>query len=528
MNFDVIIQGGTVVDGSKSTKRFQADVGITGDTVRTVGKLAGARARRIIDASGKIVSPGFIDMHTHSDFASLAIPTVDSKVRSGVTTEVLGQCGGSPFPLRGETLKRRSAAYDVGKLRITWNDINGYVAEAEKRGCSVNRVLMAGHNSIRGSVVGYVDREATRDELKQMLREVEIALGWGVFGLSTGLIYPPGCYAKTDEIVELCRPVAAAGALYASHIRGEGETLENAVNEVLDIHERAGLPVHISHLKCSKRRNWHKIAWLKERLFSARDAGADVTADCYPYTAASTGLDSILPEWAYEGSESDMIQRLRDPRTREKIRGEVLGAYPDDECWQAVMVAQCEKKKNRRWEGRRLTEVAHVMNVHPFDALCELLISDGGRTAGVFFHMSEEILEEILSWPFVMIGSDASARTAEAAKTSGKPHPRAYGTPARLLGRYVREKRLLTLEEAVWKLSGFPAERLGLADRGRMLPDMKADIVVFDENTVADKATYENPHQYSVGIEQVIVNGVLTVEKGDHLGALAGRILKRS
>jgi N-acyl-D-amino-acid deacylase len=528
MNFDVIIRGGVVVDGSKSAKRVRADVGIIADTIEAVGGLGKARARRVIDASGKIVAPGFIDMHGHSDFASLSTPTVDSKVRSGVTTEVLSQCGMSPFPLRGETLKRRQDAFEGGKLRITWKDIDGYVAEADKRGCSVNRVLMAGHNSIRGSVMGYVDRAPTPLELKQMVREVEIAMEWGVFGLTTGLIYPPGCYAKTDEIVELCRPAAAAGALYCSHIRGEGETLEKAVNEVLEIHKRARLPVHISHLKCYRRSNWHKIAWLKKRLFSARKAGADVTADRYPYTASSTGLDSMLPEWAHVGSVNDMLRRLKNPRTRRKIREEVLASHPGDEDWQAAMVSECAKKKNRKWEGKRLADVARALNLHPFDALCELLISDKGQTGGVFFHMSDEILEEILRWPFVMIGSDSSARSARKSKTSGKPHPRTYGTSARVLGRYGREKRILTLQEALWKLSAFPAERLGLADRGRIQRNRKADIVVFDENTVSDKATYEDPHRYSVGFEQVLVNGVLTVEKGKHLGALAGKVLKRS
>jgi N-acyl-D-amino-acid deacylase len=223
-----------------------------------------------------------------------------------------------------------------------------------------------------------------------------------------------------------------------------------------------------------------------------------------------------------------MLRRLKNPRTRRKIREEVLASHPGDEDWQAAMVSECAKKKNRKWEGKRLADVARALNLHPFDALCELLISDKGQTGGVFFHMSDEILEEILRWPFVMIGSDSSARSARKSKTSGKPHPRTYGTSARVLGRYGREKRILTLQEALWKLSAFPAERLGLADRGRIQRNRKADIVVFDENTVSDKATYEDPHRYSVGFEQVLVNGVLTVEKGKHLGALAGKVLKRS
>lgn len=527
MDFDILVKGGTVVDGSESGRAFRADVGVEGDTICAVGDLPAERAARVIDATGKVVAPGFIDMHTHSDFTSLETPTADSKVRSGVTTEVLGQCGGSAFPLYGEALSRRAAAYELGNLKITWKDIEGYVREGEGRGCSVNRVLMVGHNMIRGSVMGYHTRPPSPDELKRMVREVEIAMEGGVFGLTTGLIYPPGCYTGTDEIVELCRPVATGGGLYASHVRGEGDNLEKAVEEVLEIHERTGIPVHISHLKCSKRRNWGKIGWLRERLFAAREDGADLTADRYPYTAAATDLSAVLPEWSYEGTHDEMIGRLKDIDAREKIRREVSGTYSSEQDWEAVQVSCCEKEENRCWEGMRMTEVASQMHLDPFDALCELLISDGGRTAAVYFQMKEENLEAILRWPFVMIGSDASARNAGKAKTSGKPHPRCYGTSARVLGRYVREKAVLSLEEAIWKLAGFPARRLGLADRGRIGQNMKADVVVFDAETVADTATFGDPHRYSTGFEQVIVNGVLTVEKGEHLGALAGEILRK-
>lgn len=527
MNFDILIKGGTVIDGSESAEAGRADVGITGDTIQAVGDLSGAEAERVIDAKGEIVAPGFIDMHTHSDFASLSTPTADSKIRSGVTTEVIGQCGGSAFPLRGEALKRRAAAYmKSGNLEITWSDVDGYFAEAERRGCSVNRVPMVGHNSIRGSVMGYVDRAPTPAELKEMVREVEIALERGVFGLSTGLIYPPGCYSRIDEIVSLCRPVAEAGGLYASHIRSEGDHLEEAVNEVLEIHERTGVPVHISHLKCSRRRNWEKIDWLKKRLFSAYESGVDLSADRYPYTAASTSLDSLLPMWVYEGSSEDMLERLSDLDTRERIRTEAM-EYLTEEDWEETCISSCDDEENRRWEGKRLVEVAREMGLHPFEALCELLVADGGRTMGVFFRMKEENLREILTWPFVMIGSDGSARNVEKERGRGKPHPRSYGTASRLLGRYVRENPVLSLEWAIWKLSGLPAQRLKLADRGRIAHNIKADVVVFDPGTVADAATFEHPHQYSVGISHVIVNGVPTVDNGEHTGALAGEVLLR-
>jgi len=527
MTFDILIQGGTVVDGSESAESIRADVGTTGDTIAAVGDLGGAEAQHVIDASGKVVCPGFIDMHTHSDFTTLSTPTADSKIRSGVTTEVIGQCGASAFPLRGETFRRRAASFlKSDAIEVDWHDVDGYLAQAEAHGCSVNRAPMVGHNTIRGSVMGYVDRAPTSGELKAMVREVEIALDRGVFGLTTGLVYPPGCYASTDEVVALCRLVAEAGGLYASHMRSEGDALEAAVDEVLAIHDHAGIAVHISHLKCSRQHNWHKIDWLKKRLFGAIGAGADLTADRYPYAAASTGLDSMLPDWVYEGTEQDMVDRLSDPATRDRIRDETRTRLTDAD-FESAVVSSCKNDENRRWEGMHLTEVAREMGRDPFDALCELLIADDGRTQGVFHRMKEENLEEILTWPFVMIGSDGSSRSVEKDATSGKPHPRSYGTATRVLGRYVREKGVLSLENAVWKLSGLPARRLGLADRGRIAHTMKADVVMCDPLTVADRATYEDPHRYSVGIEQVIVNGVLTVEDGRHTGALAGRILKR-
>ncbi len=529
MPFDIIIRGGTVIDGTESAKGFRADVGIRGDSIHEIGDLSRAEAARVIDATGKAVAPGFIDMHTHSDFSSLDTPTADSKVLCGVTTEVLGQCGGSPFPMRGEVLTRKLTAYEQGDVQIAWRDIDGYIAECERIGSSVNRAPMVGHNTIRGAVVGYAARPATREELREMVREVEFALKRGAFGLTTGLVYPPGCYAATEEVVELARPLAAAGAIYASHIRSEGDRLEASIDEVLEIHKKTGAKVHISHLKVAKRRNWKKIDWLRDRLFRAVEDGADVTADRYPYIASATGLDAVLPEWTYEGTVMNMLDRLRDDATRAKVRAEVEAmGYVAEEDWNAVMVSECEERANRRYQGRRMDDVAREMGLDPFDALCELLIADGGRTSAVYFHMKEEILEEILGWPFVMIGSDSSARNAEKARLRGKPHPRSYGTSARVLGRYVRERGALTLGQAVWKLAGFPAKRLGLGDRGVLAVGRKADIVVFDPAAIIDRATFEDPHQYAAGIETVLVNGALTVDGARHLGTLSGRVLRRS
>jgi N-acyl-D-amino-acid deacylase len=528
MTFDIIIRGGRIADGSGKKKAFRADVGIAGDRITAVGDLSNASAPLVIDAKGKIVAPGFIDMHTHSDFTSLGLPTADSKIMSGVTTEVLGSCGGSAFPLRGEARERRTAAFEREDYKVDWEDAEGYIRKASAIGCSTNRVLMLGHNMLRGSVMGYGNRKPAAAEMRKMLREVHIALDAGVFGLTSGLIYPPGCFAATDELVELCKPVAKRGGIYASHIRSEGDGLEDSIDEIIAIGERSGVAVHVSHLKTSRPNNWHKIGWLKDRLFSARKGGIDLTADRYPYLASSTGVDSVFPEWVYEGSEADEIARLRDPATRAKIREETGRKYASDADWHLVQIAYCSKRANRKWEGKRVTEIAKAMRLDPFDAACELVIADGPAVSAVFFHMKAENLAEILSWPFVMIGSDASARSAAPGRATGKPHPRAYGTSARVLEEFVREKKVLTLEEAVWKLAGFPANRLGLADRGRIAKGKAADVTVFDLERVTDLATYDNPHRYPAGIEQVIVNGKLTADRGKHLGTIAGRILRKA
>ena len=528
MEFDVILRGGSVVDGSGGRERFQGDVAIREGAIAVVGDLSNADADRTIDVSGKVVAPGFIDMHTHSDFTSLTLPTADSKVLSGVTTEVMGSCGASPFPLRGETRTRRIAAHESAGLQIDWDDVHGYIARAEAAGCSTNRVLMVGHNMVRGSVMGYEDREPSGDEIRRMVEEVEIALDAGAFGLTTGLMYPPGCFSRTREIIELCRPVAAVDGLYASHIRNEGVRLEESIEEVIEIHLESGVAVHVSHLKTSERANWHKIEWVRERLFNARDEGVDITADRYPYLASATGLDAVMPSWLFDGTSEDEQRRLKDPETRKRLRLGAAERFPTREDWETIVIALADKDENRSWEGRRLTDLAREMKLDPFDASCEMLLRDNLRTAAVYFHMNQENLEEVLSWPFVMIGSDASAWSAEPGHAKGKPHPRAFGTSARVLQEFCREKGILSLEQAVWKLAGLPAERLGLRDRGRIEEGFVADLTVFDPMTVSDHATYDDPFHYPSGIEYVFVNGVPTVEQGKHLGKLAGRILRRS
>jgi len=475
-----------------------------------------------------VVAPGFIDMHTHSDYFSLICPQGASKAYSGVTTEVIGNCGGSAFPLKGLARELVQKDFEPYGLEIDWETIEGYKARAESTGYSLNRVMLAGHGTIRASVMGHDNRAPTAGELAQMKAELRRALEAGAFGLSTGLIYLPGCYSKTDEIVELCKVVKEYGGIYASHIRSESAGLLAAVQEVLDIHRGSGVPVHIAHLKIWGQENWHKIPGLKMMLFGAIKDGVDVTGDRYPYIASSTSLDKILPNWIYEGGAAEEVKRIKDPATRGRLIREVKGRIQYEDYWERILIAYTASEKNKRFEGMRLSEVAKELDGEPLEVALDLIAEEQCRVSAIYFCMSEENLKQILGWPFVMIGSDAGARCKEGPASLGKPHPRAYGTASRLLAVCVREQKVLTLEQAIWKLAGFPAQRLGLKKRGTLQPGNFADITVFDPDTIGDRATFTDPHQYSVGVNYVVVNGKLVIEEGKHLGTLPGWLLTRA
>jgi len=527
-NFDRIIRNGTVYDGS-GREPAKTDLGIVGDRITTIGDLGRTQADTVIDASGLAVAPGFIDIHTHSDFFSLLAPGAESKVTSGITTELLGNCGGSAFPLRGDAKARAQQVYGDYGLSIEWEDIDGYFTCAEEVGYAGNRACLVGHGTLRALAVGYDDRAPSEGELDEMKRELAECLERGAVGLSTGLIYPPGCYAETEEIIELAKVVARYDGLYASHVRGEAERGVQAIEEHLRITREAGVRSEIAHIKCAGRDNWGILARYRELIESARSQGVDVTADRYPYVASATSLNTIFPDWLHAGGTEAELARLQDADTRERLRRYVQRSAGDraDEYWAAIMIAYVSSDRNKHLEGLRMDQVAESMDRPAVEAAMDLLIDERCKVSCIFFQMSEENLKEVYTWPFVMVGSDAGVRSAHGATRIGKPHPRAFGTSTRFLGRYVREARVVSLAEAVRKLTSLPAQRIGLDRRGLLQSGYFADVVVFDPEAVIDRATFEDPFQYSLGIVHVLVNGVPVIQDGKHLGGAAGCILRR-
>ncbi|MFB3892304.1 MAG: amidohydrolase family protein [Phycisphaerae bacterium] len=525
MKLDVLIRGGTVYDGLSAAGRL-ADVGVLDGRIVLPQRGADVQAGKVLDAAGKAVMPGFIDIHTHSELAYLIWPNATSKLLSGVTTDVAGNCGSSAFPLLGDVLRRRQADNAKYGLSIDWTDAAGYFARLEATPCSVNRAVLVGHGNLRGSVVGYDNRPATRQERDAMRKLLEDGLAQGAFGMSSGLIYPPGIWANTEELAELATAVRAYGGFYSSHIRGEGATLLEAVDEFIAVLERSGCRGQLSHIKTSGRRHWDKLPALKQRLDSALDRGVNLMADRYPYTASCTSLSTtVLPEWAEEGTREAIIARLKSPAERARIVADVAARDDADTLFGDVRVIGFGRDDLAELAGKSLEELGRLRKLDPIQATLDLMIEDELRTEVVHFCMSERNMEEIYRWPMVMVGSDYGARDALA---DGEGcHPRAFGTPAAFLQRLVREKRICDWPTAARKLSTMAADMLGLPDRGRIAAGCWADLTVLDPQTVADRATYDKPRQTPAGIEHVLVNGVIAVESGGFTGALAGQVLRR-
>ncbi|HXH09343.1 MAG TPA: D-aminoacylase [Alphaproteobacteria bacterium] len=529
--WDLLIQRPRVVDGSGAPS-FIADVAICGDHIAQVGPGEERQARTLIDGTGLIAAPGFIDLHTHSDYTLLVNPLAESKVRQGVTTEVIGNCGTSPAPLgeEGYPIVRTRMAQQY-QLDVTWRSFGGYLAELAEAGVAVNVVPLVGHGTLRSAVMGYAQRPPSTSELERMQGLLADAMDEGAFGLSTGLVYAPGCYADTDEIVALAKVVARAGGLYASHIRGESDTVLEAAREAIAIGERAGVAVQISHLKTAGSTNWHKTPALLELLDQARADGLDVTGDVYPYTAGATSLGALLPPWVHEGGLAQMLPRLREPSVRERIRRDIEHGL--DGWWNPAHAAgwagiQISRAVHHRsYQGLRLNEVAALRRQDPLDTALDLLLAEEGNAGVVLFMMDEAQVQAILRHDRVMIGSDAGATAPYGKLGQGHPHPRAYGTFPRVLGTYVRELGLISLEEAIHRMTGLAAWRLGLHDRGLIRAGYKADVVLFDAQRIEDRATYDAPHRYPSGIEWVIVNGQIVLRHGERLPMLPGRILMR-
>jgi N-acyl-D-amino-acid deacylase len=525
---DLVIVGGLVIDGSGG-RGYRADVGVEGHRIVALGDLASVQAARRVDAADRVICPGFIDMHAHSDLSLLVSPTGDSKVQQGITTEVNGNCGFSPAPLTDasvETVTQLHAFFGsyVRGLPWDWRSADEYIARLAANGLSHNVVLLAGHATLRINAMGMVQRPPTNEELTNMRDQLRSALRAGYFGMSSGLVTPPSVYADTEELVELAKVVADEGGVYATHMRGEGHSLLRATAEALEIGERASARVQISHHKATFRPYWGRVRQAIQLSEWATERGQSVGFDVYPYTAGSANLTQIIPDWAHEGGLDRLLERLRQPATRERVRADVA---EQDREWDQTYVAWVPMTADQTLQGQSIAAIAERRGVDPIDALFDVLDESAAEASMVHFVMDEQDVRFVMSHPLSMFGTDGLGLSPTGVLGEGQPHPRCYGTYPRILGHYVREEQALSLEDAVHKSSYVPAERLGLADKGRVRVAADADLVVFDPATIEARATYQQPHQFPVGIDYVVVGGQVAVDHGAVTAARAGRVLRR-
>lgn len=532
--FDIVIANGTVIDGS-GAPGTRMDVGVSGDKIAAVGE-PGLSGLRIIDAEGMVICPGFIDAHSHTDHTVFINPTCESKVTQGVTTEISGNCGGSAYPCQDPSeVSEFADAFAQAGVDGAWKNMGEFLSALDKLPMTINFATHIGQGSVRTAVIGYDDRPPSASELSKMVCMVEEALASGALGLSSGLIYPPSCYATTEELIELCRPLSHAGGIYASHIRDEGEDLLSAVEEAIRIGREAGAGVQISHHKVCGMKSWGNVRESLSMIDAARAEGLDVWADQYPYTATATGLGTMLPAWAHDGGLPALMHRLTDKTQLAHLRAKVLedtenGWIDDWGGWKAIVISYVPKEKNRWCEGKNIQDIARQMGKHPVDAVLDLMREESGAVNILRFVIDEKDVSTVMKHPAVIIGSDATARAVSGPASNGKPHPRSFGTFPRVLGKYSRDEQVILLEEAIAKMTGRTAQRFNLPMRGLVKEGYFADLVIFDPQTIKDTATYSNPHAWADGIKHVLVNGQTVIE--DNMlkpvaEAAPGRVLRR-
>jgi len=529
--FDLIVRDGTVYDGS-GRDGIAADVGVAADRIAAIGDLASARAGITIDAAGLAVAPGFVNMLSHSYMSILQDPRSLGELKQGVTLQVFGE-GHSMGPLTPDMQARmqKEMQREAHPVDVTWSTLAGYLAHAESFGVSQNIASYVGATTLRQYAIGSDDRPPDAAEMDVMRGLVREEMSAGALGIGTSLIYPPAFFASTEELIELCRASAPYGGKYISHMRSEGDALIEAVDELMRIGREAGVPAEIYHLKAAGLDNWHKMDTVIDMVERARAAGEPFSADMYLYEAGATGLSNCIPPVYHDGGSSKLLERLDDPALRREIHDAIANTsdgwenlYARAGSPERILILSVRKPENRRFQARTLAEIAAMMEIDdPIDALIELVRLDRSRVSTAYFMIGEDNIRKEVQLPWVAFGSDASSVAAEGAFLEQSTHPRAYGNFARLLGKYVRDERLVSLPEAIRRLSRFPCDNLGLAGRGRLEPGYFADIVVFDPATVADCATYEHPHQYAVGVRDVIVNGRPALRDGQHTGEFPGR-----
>jgi N-acyl-D-amino-acid deacylase len=529
--YDIIIRNGRVIDGS-GRPAYRADVAIKGDRIEAIGSLRGARAKREIDARGQVVAPGFIDMLGQSEQFVLIDPRAMSKVMMGVTTEITGE-GESIAPLNDGILKEQEDFNQRFNLTVDWRTLGEYFKRLDKQGAGVNLGTFVGATQVREYAIGYDDRPPTAAELEQMKQLVADAMKDGALGVSTSLQYVPARFAKTDEIVELAKVAHQYGGIYITHQRSEANAIDDSMKEVFEIARRAHIPAEIWHFKTAYKKNWGRMPEMLRRVAAARRSGLKITANVYPYVAGSTSLSACLPPWALEGGTDRMIARLKDPATRERLKKEIT---TDSKAWEniylgsggpsGILIGAVVNRDLDGSQGKRLSEIASDQKKDPLDALLDFIIADHGQTGAIFFMMKESDMLAALKSPFVSICTDSGARAIDGPLAGSKSHPRGWGTYPRILGKYVRDEKLMPLEFAIHKMTGLPASNVGLKQRGLLREGYFADITIFDPKTVIDRATFADPNQYPVGINFVIVNGQVEVDHGPRTPAEAGRVLR--
>jgi N-acyl-D-amino-acid deacylase len=528
--FDIVITNGHIIDGTGSPW-YSGDLGVRDGRVAAIGNLAAASRKRTIDAGGKVVAPGFIDMLGQSELTILVDPRLPSKIYQGITSEITGE-GDSAAPLNDALIQSGHSQYDYYKLTPDWRTFRQYFARLEKQGMGINLASYVGATRVRRIVLGEDDKQPTSDQLAQMQSLVRDAMNDGAVGVSTALEYAPAPYAKTEELIALATEAGKLGGIYSTHMRNESDSVLEAIDEALRIGREAKIPVEIWHLKVAGKNNWGRMPEVVAKINEARAAGADVTADTYAYTAWYNDFSAFIPPWAHDGGTAKLVARLQDPATREKIRKDMLTPSKDwDNEWQeipgpdAIMIGAVQNTTLLPMQGKRLSEIAKLWNKDPMDALFDFLIQDPSTGVAVF-GMSQPDVTLALQQPWVAIDNDSEGTSPEGILGQAHPHPRAYGTFPRVLAKYVREEKVLTLEDAIRKFSALPAQRMRLTDRGVLKAGTWADVVIFDPATVHDRATFDNPNQLSEGMDYVLVNGVPVIDQGKMTGALPGKVLR--
>ncbi len=524
-SYDFLIKGGFVIDGTRDNAApKKADIAIEGDCIKAIGDISAITAKRTIHVDGLCVCPGFIDVHSHSEFILLADGRAEGKICQGITTEINGNCGLSAAPLYGPALEQRERTLDSLNIKERWNSFSEYFTLLDKRRFAANFMTLVGHGNLRASVAGYSDKPLSKTNMEKIIELLKDAFHSGAKGLSTGLVYPPGVYSDTSEIIELARETARFKGIYTTHLRNEGEELLEAVDEVVNIVNESQIHAHISHLKTLGEKNWGRLKGVFERIEKADNEGLTITCDRYPYIASSTDLDAVLPSWAHEGGHKKELKRLKNEE--ERLADDILNAHPEASYWETVSISSVSLGKNKWMEGKSLSGIGETLGKTPLKCLFDILAEEDLNVGAIFFSMNEANLKSILKRPYTMIGTDSGARSFDGITAEGMPHPRGFGSFPRVLGRYVREQGAITFSEAIYKMTGLPAEIFRISRRGAIAEGFFADIAIFDPEKVNDTANFSDPFKKPEGIHHVFVNGAPVLFEGEITGALPGRILR--